>query len=79
LGRNGETVLMECQDAEVTAALLAGGADPWMVNTYGKNALEIRLELNKFSQKNEPKFYKESEEGIINILRKWMIDHPKPL
>ena len=79
MGRNGETVLMECQDAEVTAALLAGGADPWMVNTYGKNALEIRLELNKISQNNEANFYKEAVEGTISTLRKWMRDHPKPL
>jgi ankyrin repeat protein len=61
----GETILMENYDASTAQALLEGGADPWLTNNDGKNALEAVSATYG------------SDNAAAKVLKDWMAAHPK--
>jgi len=63
--RTGATALMRSRNPKVIEALLAAGADPWLVDKAGRNAFDI------VSQGGAGK------DGAA-VLQRWMAEHPKP-
>jgi hypothetical protein len=59
----GKTALMEIYDGNVAQAMLESGANPWLTDETGKNALEI------VSQTYGP------NNDAAKILRRWMATH----